>query len=103
VLNFGIYRTNTEEIVEHLREKMMRLAEERGSLTHPDVIAVSQQLDLFFVQIQRRGLETMTNSWRYTVTVRQTSKITHKCPVRLRRFVMSHAIPNGMTHRKIYS
>lgn len=43
-------------IIEHLRGKMIRLAEQRGSLAHPEVVAVSQQLDGFIVVLQRQQL-----------------------------------------------
>ncbi|MCF8567848.1 aspartyl-phosphate phosphatase Spo0E family protein [Alicyclobacillus tolerans] len=49
-----------QTIVEYLRNKMIRMAENRGSLAHPDVIAVSQQLDNLIVHIQRRRLEVNT-------------------------------------------
>jgi hypothetical protein len=48
-------------IVDYLRQKMMSTAEARGSLTHPDVIAISQQLDRFIVMLQRINLAMRTN------------------------------------------
>lgn len=42
------------EMVEHLRQKMICLVEETGSFTHPDVVAISQRLDQYIVQIQRQ-------------------------------------------------
>jgi len=50
------------ERVEYLRRKMIVLAEEKGSLVHPEVVSVSQELDVFLVQIQRRQLKTCFNS-----------------------------------------
>jgi hypothetical protein len=47
-------------IIEYLRRKMIRTAEIQGSLTHPDVVAVSQQLDRFLVQVQRNHSVTRT-------------------------------------------
>lgn len=41
------------DIVEHLRNKMIETAEQRGNLAHPDVISASQQLDLFILQAQK--------------------------------------------------
>ncbi|KPV41983.1 aspartyl-phosphate phosphatase Spo0E family protein [Alicyclobacillus ferrooxydans] len=41
------------EIPEYLRSKMIQVAEDVQSLTHPDVIAVSQQLDRYILQAQR--------------------------------------------------
>ncbi len=41
------------EISEYLREKMIRVAEARQSLTHPEVVSVSQQLDRHILQAQR--------------------------------------------------
>ncbi len=43
-----------QSIIEYLRYKMIRIADERGSLTHPDVVTVSQQLDRFIVLTQQR-------------------------------------------------
>ena len=45
--------TGVVEIPEYLRSKMISVAESVQSLTHPDVIAVSQQLDRYIVQAQR--------------------------------------------------
>lgn len=42
------------QIVEYLRQKMISLVEEKGSFTHPDVVAISQRLDQYIVQIQRQ-------------------------------------------------
>nr|WP_274436580.1 aspartyl-phosphate phosphatase Spo0E family protein [Alicyclobacillus sp. ALC3] len=42
-------------MIEYLRNQMHRVAEERGSLTHPDVIALSQRLDQFIVLAQKRS------------------------------------------------
>ncbi|QQE76958.1 aspartyl-phosphate phosphatase Spo0E family protein [Alicyclobacillus sp. SO9] len=41
------------QLIEHLRCKMIDLAHERGSLTHPEVIAVSEQLDDYIVKVQQ--------------------------------------------------
>lgn len=40
-------------ISDYLREKMIRVAEVRQSLTHPEVVSVSQQLDRHILQAQR--------------------------------------------------
>ncbi|QQE77440.1 aspartyl-phosphate phosphatase Spo0E family protein [Alicyclobacillus sp. SO9] len=48
------------DIIEYLRRKMIRTAEVHGSLTHPEVVAVSEQLDLFLVQVQRNRSVTRT-------------------------------------------
>lgn len=42
--------------IEELRNTMYRVATERGSLTHPDVVALSEQLDDLIVVVQRRRL-----------------------------------------------
>lgn len=39
-------------VIEHLRSKMISVAIERGSLTHPDVIRVSEVLDRYLYQAQ---------------------------------------------------
>ncbi|CAM3734495.1 aspartyl-phosphate phosphatase Spo0E family protein [Alicyclobacillus pomorum] len=46
-----------DKIVEFLRRKMVKMAEKKGSLTHPEVLAISQQLDRFIVKMQRRGMQ----------------------------------------------
>lgn len=43
---------NTASVVEYLREKMIRLASESGTLLDYEVIQVSQKLDLHLVQMQ---------------------------------------------------
>lgn len=40
------------DIVEYLRNRMICLAEEKGSLTDPDVVLVSQRLDKYMLQVQ---------------------------------------------------
>ena len=45
--------TSVVGISEYLRKKMIRLAEARQSLTHPEVVSVSQQLDRHILQAQR--------------------------------------------------
>ncbi|MCF8564665.1 aspartyl-phosphate phosphatase Spo0E family protein [Alicyclobacillus tolerans] len=51
------------DIIEYLREKMIHLAEANGSLTHRNVVVVSQRLDRFIVQAQkqRTGITTELN------------------------------------------
>lgn len=41
------------EISEYLRAKMVSMAVMRESLTHPDVVSLSQRLDRYIVQAQR--------------------------------------------------
>ncbi|MFD1673212.1 Spo0E family sporulation regulatory protein-aspartic acid phosphatase [Alicyclobacillus fodiniaquatilis] len=45
--------SKTGEMIEFLRSKMLQLADQHGSLTHPDVIAASQRLDYFIVSVQK--------------------------------------------------
>ena len=54
------------DIIEYLREKMIQLAETNGSLTHRNVVVVSQRLDRFIVQAQkqRTGITTELNLQR---------------------------------------
>ncbi|WAH44558.1 aspartyl-phosphate phosphatase Spo0E family protein [Alicyclobacillus fastidiosus] len=40
--------------VEELRSQMIKIAEDRGSLTHPYVIAASQRLDVLINRIQTK-------------------------------------------------
>lgn len=42
-----------ENIIEHLRSKMTQVAKDRGNLTHPDVVAISQRLDRFILLQQQ--------------------------------------------------
>lgn len=44
---------NRSKNVESLRCLMIETVEQRGSLTHPDVIAISRQLDALINEIQR--------------------------------------------------
>jgi Spo0E like sporulation regulatory protein len=41
------------QTIEQLREQMVRAAERQGSLVDAHVLAISQQLDAFIVQLQR--------------------------------------------------
>ena len=57
------------EIVEYLRNKMIETAVKRSNLTHPDVVSVSQQLDLFILQTQElrsgdHGAEELSQEYR---------------------------------------
>ena len=59
-------------IIEYLRNKMIKTAESKGSLTHPEVIEVSQQLDRFIVRLQRINLAMRTNAEWNGLTIRQS-------------------------------
>ena len=41
------------QMIEQLREQMVLTAERQGSLVDAHVVAISQQLDAFIVQLQR--------------------------------------------------
>jgi Spo0E like sporulation regulatory protein len=69
-----MYRT----IIEYLRAKMIRTAEKRGSLTHPDVVAISQYLDQFIVMVQRRRLTTRTYTKRNVFSIVRPMKSSRK-------------------------
>lgn len=45
------------DTVDELRESMIRLAEEKGSLTHPDVVKMSQRLDVLIAEIQAKRFD----------------------------------------------
>ncbi|GEO25019.1 hypothetical protein AAC03nite_08040 [Alicyclobacillus acidoterrestris] len=58
----------TREMIEALRVEMMMMAEERGSLLHPDVIRISQKLDVLIGQVQQAHFQAyraklMRNKW----------------------------------------
>ena len=44
------------EVGEYLRAKMIAVAEQEQCLTHPQVVAVSEQLDRFIVQMHKQKL-----------------------------------------------
>lgn len=51
--------------VEQLRALLVRTAEERGSLTHPDVIVISQKLDNLLNEVQfKKRQSIMDYFWR---------------------------------------
>jgi len=70
-------------IIEYLRQKMIKTADEKGSLTAPEVIRISQQLDRFIVMIQRVNLTMRTNSKRNVFTFVRSSEPSRKYSVRL--------------------
>jgi hypothetical protein len=39
------------ETVNELRKKMILMAEEKGSLTHPEVVRISQRLDVLIMKV----------------------------------------------------
>ncbi len=59
--------------IENLRYKMIEIANEKGSFIAPEVLAISQQLDLLLVEEQRirhasilystRGIQTISQSF----------------------------------------
>lgn len=70
-------------IVEYLRKKMILTAKEKGSLSHPDVIAVSQQLDRFITMVQRTSLTMRVDTHRDDLPIAQHLK-THGTTYSLR-------------------
>lgn len=46
------------EEVNDLRCQMLKVAEEKGSLTDPDVVAISQRLDVLIVDLQRKIIQS---------------------------------------------
>ncbi|MFD1675599.1 Spo0E family sporulation regulatory protein-aspartic acid phosphatase [Alicyclobacillus fodiniaquatilis] len=51
------------ETVEHLRALLIKTAEERGSLTHPDVIVISQKLDRLLNEVQFKNTRSIMDSF----------------------------------------
>ncbi|GLG01199.1 hypothetical protein Alches_12380 [Alicyclobacillus hesperidum subsp. aegles] len=44
------------DIIEYLRKKMIHMVETHRDFTNPDVVRISQRLDLFIVQAQKKGM-----------------------------------------------
>lgn len=79
------------DIIEYLRRKMIHTAEAKGSLTHPEVVAISHQLDRFLVQVQRHRpvVRTFVNS-RVSRQDRKGIKITK--PTSAKVFMNYHSM-----------
>lgn len=45
---------NSEQMIEQLRAEMIQLYERVGSFTDSRVVEISQQLDTFLVEVQRK-------------------------------------------------
>ncbi|GMA65458.1 aspartyl-phosphate phosphatase Spo0E family protein [Alicyclobacillus fastidiosus] len=75
--------------VEELRSQMIKIAEDRGSLTHPDVIAASQRLDVFINRIQAKRFKVY--SLRYSKNNRLTIRpFWTACKIRVERLSHLH-------------
>ena len=85
-------------IVEYLREKMIQTAEEKGSLAHPDVIAISQRLDRFIVMLQRINLTMRTHAEWNGSTVIKPLETTGKHLVRFKRAYVNRFTRNTIKH-----
>jgi hypothetical protein len=85
-------------IIEYLREKMIRTAEQKGSLDHPDVIALSQHLDRFIVMLQRINLAMRTNPKRNSSTIIQPFETTGKYLVSFKRGYVNRFTRDAIKH-----
>ncbi|MCY0874968.1 MAG: aspartyl-phosphate phosphatase Spo0E family protein [Firmicutes bacterium] len=56
------------DMLGYLRQQMIDLAQERGTLTHSDVVAASQRLDQLIVQYQRQLMKQGANGKQDSVT-----------------------------------
>ncbi|GMA66219.1 hypothetical protein GCM10025859_66940 [Alicyclobacillus fastidiosus] len=65
--------------VEELRSQMIKIAEYRGSLTHPDVIAASQRLDVFINRIQAKHFKVYRSRYSKNKNQIQLFWPNHKC------------------------
>lgn len=45
------------EQIENMRKQLTFLVQEKGSFTHPSVVLLSQELDLYIIQSQLRRLK----------------------------------------------
>jgi hypothetical protein len=84
--------------IEYLREEMIRTAEDRGSLTHPDVIMISQELDRFIVKLQRLNLTMCTDAERNSPTIVQPFETTSKYLVSFKPSYMNRFTQDAMEH-----
>lgn len=55
-------RINLIEQIELIRNQLVRLAGEKGSLTHPSVVLLSQELDYYILQSQLEKQKKMGRS-----------------------------------------
>ena len=85
-------------LIEYLREEMIRTAEDRESLTHPDVLAISQQLDRFIVMLQRINLTMRTNPERNGSTIVQPFETTGKYLVSFKPGYMNRFTQDAIEH-----
>lgn len=53
---------NLVEQIEYIRNQLVRLAGEKGSLTHPSVVLLSQELDYYILQSQLEKQKKMGRS-----------------------------------------
>lgn len=62
-------------IVEYLRDKMVHKAEMRGELANPDVVCISQRLDLFILQSQKQRMADGDNGLKGQVVYDMESSV----------------------------
>ena len=66
------------ETIEELRCRMIELAEEKGHLSDPAVLAISRKLDSIIIVEQRRRMNSIANSQRNVCFIWQSSKTRFK-------------------------
>lgn len=66
---------NTTDLVEYLRNKMIRLAEENGNLLDERVVRTSQRLDLYLLQLQRMAERAAIDEAATQATVQETGSL----------------------------
>lgn len=87
-------------IVEYLQKKMIQAAEERGSLMHPDVIEISQQLDRFIVMAQRINLTMHAEAQRDSTPIAQALETRAKHLVRFATSYVNHFARDTIEYAK---
>ncbi|MFB5192460.1 aspartyl-phosphate phosphatase Spo0E family protein [Alicyclobacillus fastidiosus] len=62
--------TTIRDNIELLRTQMVRVAEEQGSLTHPDVLAISERLDVLICEAQAERFHSYRTNMKKRTMVR---------------------------------
>lgn len=67
----AINHEDLSQIIENLQKQLNELVKQKGSLTDCAVLNVSQELDRYIVESQRRILESRKESIRFSSTFHQ--------------------------------
>ncbi|GMA61957.1 aspartyl-phosphate phosphatase Spo0E family protein [Alicyclobacillus fastidiosus] len=83
-------KTTIREKIELLRTQMMRVAEEQGSLTHPDVLAISERLDVLICEVQSARFHLYRTKATNRATVRPLWASFYRYKARIERLARSY-------------